>query len=250
MNRKNKEINAMDMHIDELPNKQLHKILQDLAQFMALYEQTEDRFKVRKEEMDQQIVTLKEEMQVQINEIRKALNDIKEVMTVAGAARWRVSAEKAMKQGEDHLVAIKATCNVYKKVAEESSNRLEQVSIATEKRVSSALHHLNEENSVVVEDFRRRAESSYEELETTTANAISSIRRLLRWLRFDRIATAVIAALMTAFLTSLYINAEWPWESFHKAEQERLIGKTLMAVWPTLPSDKQNQIRQVLGQNI
>lgn len=239
----------METMVEEIPNKPLNKMLQDLANFMALYEHSEDRFKIRKEEMDQQLEAMKTELRSQLDEMRTTLTDMNEIMTAAGAARWRLAAEKTMKLGDEHLVSIKEACNVYKKLAEDSVSRLEHISVATEKRVSSALHQLTDENSSLISDFRRKAEESYHELETAASDSISTVKRLLRWLKFDRVATAVIAALLSAFLTSMYVNAEWPWQSFHKAERERMIGKSLIAVWPTLSQSKQMEINKLLGQS-
>lgn len=243
----------MDKKVEAAPvpdDKQLQKMLQNLAQFMALYEQADDRLKIQKEQMDNQLAAVKQELQTQVTSMSTVLNDMKEVMTAAGAARWRVAAEKAMQDGEAHLVSIKEATNVYKKLAEDSVTRLEHVSAATEKRISSALYRLNEENSGVVEDFRRRSEEACLQLDDTVSDTISTIKRLLRWMRIDRITIAIIAGLLSAFLTSLYINAEWPWESFHNARQERLVGESILTVWPTLSPDKQNQINQLLGRKI
>lgn len=236
--------------IDENTNKQLHKMLTDLANFMALYEQADDRFKAQKEEMDQHIATFKSEMNAQLTEIRGTVVEIKEVMDEAGAARWRIAAEKAMKAGDSHLVSIKEATNVYKKLAEDSVTRLEHVSLSTEKRVSNALSHLNEENSEVVEDFRRRSEEAYVALESSTVNSINILNKMIRWLRFDRIGIAVIAGLLSAFLTSAYVNAEWPWETHAQTTQQRLVGKTILTVWPSLSKQKQQEINQLLGTKV
>jgi len=236
--------------VEETHSKHLNKMLQDLANFMALYEQSDDRFKIRKEEMDQQLATMKTELQSQIDQIRAVLTDMNEIMTAAGVARWRLAAENTMKLGDEHLLSIKEACNVYKKLAEDSVSRLEHLSVATEKRINSALHKLTDENSSLVTDFRRKAEQSYQELEQAASDSISTVKRLLRWLKFDRIAIAVIAALLSAFLTAVYVNAEWPWESFHKAERERTIGKSLIAVWPTLTPNKQMELNNLLGQDL
>jgi hypothetical protein len=236
--------------IDENTNKQLHKMLTDLAQFMALYEQSEDRFKIQKEEMDQAIANFKTEIHSELTEIREAAAEVKEIMDEAGAARWRLAAEQAMKAGAEHLTSIKEATNVYKKLAEDSVTRLEHVSLSTEKRVSNALNHVNEENTEVVEDFRRRSEEIYVELENTTVNTISVLRKMIRWLRFDRIGIAVIAGLLSAFLTSVYVNAEWPWESHAQSTKQRLVGKTILTVWPALSKQKQEEINHLLGTKI
>lgn len=240
----------METKNDESASQHLNKMRQELANFMVLYEQTEERFKNRKDEMDQQLISMKTEMQTQLNEMRAMLTEINEVMSMAGAARWRLAAEEAMKQGEEHLLAIKEACNIYKKLAEDSVSRLEHISISTEKRVSAALHHLNEETAVTSENYRRKSEESYLKLENTADNAISSIKKIMRWLQFERIVTAVVAALLAAFLTALYVNAEWPWESYQKSKQERVLGQHVLAVWPTLTPSKQDQLKKLIGPNI
>lgn len=240
----------METTVEEIHSQHLNKMLQDLANFMALYEQSDDRFKIRKEEMDQQLATMRTELQSQIDQIRTILTDMNEIMTAAGVARWRLAAEQTMKLGDEHLASIKEACNVYKKLAEDSVSRLEHISVATEKKINGALHKLTNENSSLVTDFRHKAEQSYQELEQAASGSISTVKQLLRWLKFDRIATAVIAALLSAFLTSVYVNAEWPWESFHKAERERMIGKSLIAVWPTLTPNKQMELNNLLGRDL
>jgi len=240
----------MSVTLDENTNKQLHKMLTDLASFIALYEQSEDRLKVQKEAMEQQMSNFQNEVSAQLRAITESVADVKEVMDTAGAARWRISAEKAMKAGSEHLVALKDATNVYKKLAEGSVTRLEHLSLSTEKRVGNALHHLHDENFEVVEDFRRRAEEAYTELENTTIESINVLRKMIRWLRFDRIGIAVISGLLAAFFMSSYVNAEWPWETHSKTTQQRMVGRTILTVWPTLSKEKQAEINQLLGTKV
>ncbi len=237
----------MEVTLEQETGQKLHKMLSELANFMALYEQSEDRFTQQKKDIENQVNTVKKDLEEELEKIKKATNDIREVMDAAGAARWRVSAEKALKSGEEHLRSIKEATNVYKKLAEDSINRLEHVSIATEKRVNNALSQLREDNTEVLDEFRRHAEEVYISLQNASTNSINYLKKLIKWLRFDRIGIAVIAGLLSAFLTSAYVNAEWPWESHAQTTQQRMVGKTLMTVWPTLSKQKQAEINQILG---
>lgn len=240
----------MDVAVQENINLQLHKMLNDLATFMSLYEQTDDRFKKQKDELEHQLVHFKNEIAQQINIINGTISEIREVMDTAGAARWRIAAEKSLNAGEEHLTSIKDATNAYQKLAEDSVTRLEHISLATEKRINNALNNLNAENSEVVEDFRRRSENIYGQLEVNSLNSINFLKKLMNWLRFDRISIAVIAGLLSAFFTSAYVNSEWPWESHQRTSQERLLGRTILTVWPSLTKAKQDEINSILGTKV
>lgn len=230
--------------------KQLHKLMKDLGSFIALYEQSDDQLKVRKEEMDNYFQTFKSEMKNQFATIQQAVTELSEVMTAAGAARWRVAAEKAVSQGEDHLKTMREVCDGYKKLTQESVTRLDQVSVSTEKRIAKALHNLSDENFAAVQALGERTQAVYDELDAEARGAIATIRKLLRWLKWDRIGTAVIAGLVASLLVAVYVNGESPWESHKHSVQERTIGKTLLTVWPSLDKTKQDEINRILGTQI
>ena len=240
----------MSITVDDNTAQQLHKMLQELAQFIALYEQSDDHLKVRKEQLDNQVTAIGNEIQLQVQQVQEVVAELNEVMTETGAARWRIAAEKSLSLGEDHLKAIRETCNVYKKLADDSVSRLEQTAVLTEKRVTNALKHLTEDNFAVVDEFQRRTEETYHRLDKQSKGALESMKRLLKWFRWDRIGIAVLAGFLASLLTSIYVNAELPWDSHSKAVQERMIGKALLTTWPRLSKAKQNDINTILGTNV
>lgn len=240
----------MDTQIEQATGKQVHKILQDIANFIALYEQADDKLKARQQEIDNSIQLFKRDVEQELQNIKLTVTELTEVMTAAGAARWRMAAEKALQEGEQHLNGIKDATKTYQKLVDDSISRLDNVSVSTEKRINKALHQLNEDNFSVVDEFKRKTQEAYERVDAVASGATQKIARLLKWMRWDRFAIAIIAALVSSLLTSMYVNAEWPWESNESSYKERLIGATLLTVWPSLNEHEKGVINQVLGKTV
>lgn len=74
----------MAIDVDENTAKQLHKMMQDLANFTALYEQSEDRMMAQKEQLQNQINAFKNEIELQIQNIHQTVTELNDVMTAAG----------------------------------------------------------------------------------------------------------------------------------------------------------------------
>lgn len=229
----------------------MHRLLQDLAHFIALYEQTDDKLQKKQFETEQQIKSFATELDDHLKKINTAIAEISEVMSAAGAARWRVSAEEALSSGEKHTKLLGDLVSEFRVISEKCAVRLEKISIEAEKRIAKLLTTLAVEQEDIIEQFRKRAEENYKAINESANTAVTNLKKAQRWLSWERLGMTVAAALLGSFLTGIYINAEWPWESNKHATYERQIGRALLTVWPTLNSVQQDDIKRTIGvQNI
>lgn len=235
--------NQIVNQFDDETAKKVHKLHQDLAHFVALYEQTDDKLKIQKQETQQSLDDFK-------TQVKEQLQEISEIMSETGAARWRIEAQRVLSQGEEHLTAMRECCNNFQQYADAAKTQLEELSNETEKRITRTLSKLSDENSQIVDDFQRHMTESYDYVATVANNAAKIVKKTVGWFRWDRIMIAVIAALVASLLTSAYVNAEWPWESNQRAIKERQIGRDVMTTWPTLTKNEQDEVSRVFGLHI
>ena len=216
------------------PQAELHRLLGDLAKFIAMYEQTDDRLSAKQEITQQQIQHFSDEMAQESLKIRQMVAELSEIMTAAGAARWRIAAEQALKQGEEHAKHFELLVNEFRAISEKCAIRLEKISIEAEKRISGLLVNLAIEQDKALVEFRKKADENHNILSKTTNTITGSLKKANQWLNLERMGMAFGAALIASLITGIYINAEWPWESNTSSTSERDIGKALIAAWPTL----------------
>lgn len=227
--------------------EQLHKMSQDLANFIALYEESDDKLKAQQTEMAQFLSGFQQELTEYIDKIDESLVEFKEVMTAAGAARWRVAAEQALKEGKQHADGLQQMVTKFQALSEKSLARLDRVAVDAEKRIAKTLSTLAIEQREILDGFKERAQEGYQQIDMVSGKTVLAIRRTRRFLNWDRFAIAIIAALLASWLIGLYINAEWPWESYQRAAQERAIGRTVLQAWPRLSKQDQEQLKKAVG---
>lgn len=212
---------------EELDQK-LQKVSHDLAAFVAVHEQAEQQFQKKLAELEQVGQKLQNNIETQQQNLKQQLLEMSEVMTAAGAARWRVAAEEALKQGRGHSERLQELMQNFDHLAEKNITKIEQIAGETEKRVARILSKLSHDQHMVVDEFRQRADEKFQEIEQVSERAIWILQKYQKGHRFQMILICFVTAILTAFLMSAFINAEWPWESYMQARLERHVGKTMM----------------------
>jgi polyhydroxyalkanoate synthesis regulator phasin len=158
-------------------------------------------------------------------------------MTEAGAARWRIAAEKAFNEGKIHLETAQ-------EISSEMIATLKQGSEQLEQAATKAITHLSEASSSFrTSQFKNAAANACDMIRNMASNQITKLAELIKWFHWKNLAMAIAVSLFITFLAGLYLNGEWPWDIHARVIKERNAGQMLLAAWPKLtPSEQQDII--------
>lgn len=175
----------------------------------------------------------------QLRAIRKTLDDFEAIMTQAGAARWRLQAEHAAREGKEHLKQIEAATKHLKEEVAQHCESIEEVSGKAVTRIQQSV------SAVKPEEFHAIYEQSHRKLLRTAEETMGQVGRVARWFHWEKVILALFVALLTAFSTSLFLIDELPWETHQRAQKERMAGQMLLKAWPSLTQQQKAAIQQV-----
>ena len=234
-------------HIQDQDLVKLKELLRHTGEFIAYFELAESKMMEWRHDIEQEAQSQQHKAQQQLQNLHNELEALQEVLTQAGLARFRLTAETALKQGEGHLSALQKASlqlmnqmttkqNELTRLIEQSLMQIEQHSTQAIERVDSQLMQYD------VQHFRRVASESCEQVERVANNAVSKSERLLRAFQWRSISLALATTLITAFAIGLYLSNELPWEIHKQARNEREAGKVLMKAWPALSQEEKAKI--------
>ena len=210
----------------------------DIAEFTALYETALENMAAREQASRNYLNESMQSFNEQISHIRAVLSDFEDIMTQAGAARWRLAAESAMRQGEQHAHTIAQATKHLQQVINQSCGRIDQVTIGAASRVADAAKSLR------IEDMKRLTEESTQKVNRLSNHAIQRLQRSIKYLHWEKFAIAVSVALVVGIVGGLFMNDELPWETHKKVALERSLGQTLIKAWPNLSDAERQHIQQ------
>lgn len=217
-------------------NDQIHHLLCEMADFIALYETIDEKLKARELALEEKLSMSEKLLAEQLANIRTSLLDFQAIMTESGAARWRVAADQALRDGSNHLKTLQDTSLEITQTIKEGCNQLEKVTNKTVNGLAKAA------NSFQSEGFKEVALQGCDKVRETTFGSIKRIARLIKSFYAKSIVTSLIITLFIIFMTGLYMNDEWPWEIHQTASKERSAGQTLLAAWSHLTPTEQQDI--------
>jgi hypothetical protein len=86
-------------------------------------------------------------------------------------------------------------------------------------------------------------------IEQSSLGALVKNKSLLKRVQWHSVALTVFTTMVTAFVISLYVSDEYPWETHRHAVNERGAGKVLISVWPKLNQQEKLRILGSLNSN-
>lgn len=244
-----KDHRTLSLNFGEDEVEKVKEILRRMGDFIAYFEVAEEKMN----EWQRNMELVMEKHHVLVNdhliEIRESTEELRNIMTEAGAARWRIAAEAALQQGKDHLRAMDNLGNEYVKslhasnqefaeMAKKSFERLDRASSYTIKNISEAI------SSFRIGEFQRLTDHTCEVVEEASTNAINRLNRLIGWFQWKNIGLAFVITLFVSLTMGLYLTDEMPWEAHSKVAMERHAGEALMKAWPTLSENERRHIIQ------
>ena len=225
----------------------LKELLRHTGEFIAYFELAETKMMEWRHDIEQQAQTHHHKAQQQLQNLQNEFTALQEVLTQAGLARFRLTAEKTLKQGEEHIELLQKTSqqiindmmikqNEFSKLMEKNLLQIEQHTIGAVEHIDSQLAQYD------VQHFRRIASDSCEQVEKAATNAVAKSAHILHNFQWRSVMLVLLTTILTVFAIGLYISNEFPWELHQHAMNEREAGKVLIKAWPALSQEERIKI--------
>lgn len=218
--------------------EQMYSLNREMADFIALYETIEDKIIAREIALEGKLHHADKLVAEQLNKIKSSFNTFEAIMSEAGAARWRIAAENALREGNEHLHVLQRTTCEAIQTFQEGTNALEKIAKKSLTEFSETTHLFRPS------DFQEAAKLSCKQIKKSSLSGIKRISKLMTAFHWKSFSLSLVITILVMLATSLYVNAEWPWEIHSQAAQERSAGKALIAAWSHLSSAEQQAILQ------
>lgn len=224
--------------LTELEVAQLRQVLHKMADFIALFEASEEKLVAREQALETKLSQSERIIHEQLTNIRGTLRDFQEIMSETGAARWRIAAESALKEGKEHLKTIQQTCADFNSLTKDTCERLDRAASYTVKNITHVV------SSFSAEDFRRMTTDNSNQVMHTCTSAIKKINSVIAWFSLRNAALVFSITLVVSIVIGLYLDDEWPWESHSKIVEQRTLAQAVINSWSHLSQDDQQRILQ------
>lgn len=219
-------------------------VMHKIAQFVASYELVEEKLRERERALEARLLATEKRFGEQLSQIQTVLDDFQSIMTEAGAARWRIAAEKALKNGEDHVVSIRHATNEFVEKSKETFTRLDNVTEKSVKGLADAIQLFK------ADDFQNVANDSVKMMKNTCSVAVRKVSDIIRWFHWRNLGMVLSVTLIVTMITGLYLNDEWPWETHKEVMQQRNLAQAVISAWPHLDNTDQQEILNTVNKRI
>lgn len=214
----------------------MQSLMREMANFVAMYETIDEKLIAREIALESKIISSEQLLLSQLNYVKNAFNDFHSIMTEAGAARWRIAAENALRDGTQHLHNLQETTSEISQTLRDGSEQFGIVANQTVKGLTDAASTFHADR------FKEAASIGCVQIKEFSVSQIKRITKLVSYFHLKNVFLSLGLTLFVIFLTGLYINDEWPWESHQQVAKEREAGKTLLAAWSYLSPQEQQDI--------
>lgn len=221
----------------------LQELLRRSGEFVAYFELVESKMLEWRDNIEEKA----NQQQKQLHALQVELESLKEILTQAGLSKIKLVAEKTIEHGKIQLDSMQKNSSLFfeqlqilkKQITEASEKTLKNISDCGEDVIQRLDNHLSQYD---VQQFARIANESCEQVEHSAKNTLTASHKMLKRFHWKTVTLAFCTALMTAFVTGLYISDEFPWEIHQHAMHERGAGKLLMSAWPKLSHNEKTKI--------
>lgn len=227
--------------------EQFKELLKRNGEFIAKLEIGQEKIEVSQKNMTEHARSQQQNLNDQLSAIEQQTNALHQLMTEAGAARFRIAAEENLRQGELHIEQLNKICSKQSKYFQQQQQQLESIAAKymlelkkTESRIAKNM--INFLKRLNVEEMRELADEARTSIEKSSANAISQSRQLLRRFRFKNIFFVLLIVFINSLVIGLYLNDEMPWEIHKHSMHERHAGQALQHAWSSLPDESKHII--------
>jgi hypothetical protein len=225
----------------------LKELLKRTGEFIAYFEIAETKMMEWRHEIEHNFTQHQQNVAGEIKSIQKVVKEFENIMTEAGAARWRIAAESNLKQGKDHLLELQTLSKSISSELKHAQQNLQAQCESVQKEIeqNTFLACQNIEQSLASFDphsYQRLAQEGIEKINQSAESAIKKSEKVFSAVPLKTAALSLITAAITSLVIGLYISDELPWEIHKHAMLERNLGKALMNAWPILSQQEREKI--------
>lgn len=214
--------------LDPRDSARLQKVLQQLTDFIASYETIEQKLEIREQGLEALLTECEQNIRNSMGKIQDVLAHYESVMSETGAARFRVTAEKLLKEGQEHQTRLQT---LTQKAIENIQQENEKVSVS----VRAATQHFKDAlDAVNLLEFKETARQAYSLIEELGREVIQRVNKMTRGFLVKNLLSMAVIAIIIVVFTTQYITNEWPWESHQRATHERELGNDILENWGTM----------------
>ncbi|HAZ7572792.1 hypothetical protein OQJ02_14810 [Legionella sp. PATHC032] len=230
-------------HYQEDDLTRIRELLRHTGEFIAYFEFVEAKMMEWREEIEQQA----EQVLHMTQSLQNELTSMQSLISQSGVSHFKISAEKALAQGETHLHSLERTCNQFTQIFQQQQEKIKSLTEncidRIEKHTSQATQTLTLQLAKYdVQHFYRIANESCDHVDRVANDAINKSNKMLNMFQFKVGLFAMLITVLTAFVIVIYLNDEMPWEMHHQAMSERQAGKVLLQAWPKLSQKEKAKI--------
>jgi hypothetical protein len=215
------------------------QIARQLAGFIPIFEELIERMRELQTLTETRISTQDASFAQQLENIQARLTEFSDIMTQAGVARWRHVAESAMKQGDEHVHAIKQATDHLLHTVDESSRCIDQIIIDAVSSLTEATQSLE------IGKIEQIYQHTTQRIEDTTLRATRKLNRRIRTFFWEHLLLNIAFVVIITLGFGYFINDQWPWEERLQAHNERDAGKTFLKIWPQLTEAEQQRVAKL-----
>ncbi|KTC64750.1 Uncharacterised protein (plasmid) [Legionella adelaidensis] len=226
-------------HIAEKDLLKVKDLLRRTGEFIAYFEIAEAKMIEWRQAVELHARDHQQQFNQQFQALRTEMEALQELLTEAGLARFRLSADSALRQGKEYLESMQKTEQQFLK---HLTTHQRDLSILTKQAIEQIAFQTNESLQKVseyfahydVQHFNRIANESCEQVERSASHVINKCGKILRIFQWRSVTLTLLITVVTAFVMGLYMSNEYPWEIHERAMNERGAGKMLINAWPKL----------------
>lgn len=240
--------NRLFQSSDELDHSlKLKQLLKKTGEFIAYFEIFETKMLNWKQEMQTHYAQYDALLLNRLQELELHLNSLNEIMTEAGAARFRISAEACLQQSHSHLAKMEKLGKQYLEDLHKqqlalqtlAAQHVEQLNV-TEKKIACKINNFIKRLNV--EELAEVTQTAKQTIEIHTVKAMYQNEKLIKKFQWKTFGLAFVIIIANTLAMGLYLSNELPWEIHQTAVQERTAGQTLLSAWSSLDEETQHKI--------
>lgn len=216
----------------------LNNLLNRSSEFIAYFELAESKLLEWKELIDEQQNRIGQQQQ----QLEDDLAALKTTLADTGILNLRTATESLLNHAQTQVKTMEKASQRFILELENRQQEVTQLSQACLAKIEgqsqkALTQMLSELKHYDVAQFHRIANESCSHVERLAQATIKKSQRALGLFQLRHSVLAILTTALTAFIVSLYLNGELPWEMHQKAVSERQAGKVLLDAWPSLSQE-------------
>lgn len=194
------------------------------------------------EHLQKQFMLSQQSLATQLSQLQATLAEFTKTVEHIHISDWRRESHQLLRLGQKSIHTLQRFCENMEEPLKVSCGKLESTIAHSVKTLNGTIDSLYSDN---FQDLINRAERKIDDAAEMTNEAMVAMRRQFSGLNYILVA---FVSLMVVMGFSVYLNAEWPWETHAKASWHRDIGNATINTWSKISNSDQQEILNSLSQ--